>query len=277
MSRIRGGIGLLLGLLLGPAPAGPAWGRDLRDYGPSALLAPGESELKIFHNLYTQTEFFDEDGNRTDQGARSTWYTGTASLRWGWREGWNPGIELTVRHVKDRTRLPDFDSRSGLTAVTPNLQLLPSARVPSVTVRTGLRIPLRSDLEGDAREPFLDFEDPAWTLQLLHDRIVGPGLRLYLEAGSFLRIAGDDSQLTTPLKAIVNLEPGERWTLYVPLEVSPDWWGDGGGDYFTQAGIGGKLRPADGSAEVEVLWTAFPMGRNAGAGQTFNLGVRFVR
>jgi hypothetical protein len=73
-------LGILAAAALAAVP-GSGWTRDLRSYGPSTLLAPGESELKLFHNLYTQTRFFDDDGDRLDQGARSTWYTGTATLR----------------------------------------------------------------------------------------------------------------------------------------------------------------------------------------------------
>jgi hypothetical protein len=101
--------------------------------------------------------------------------------------------------------------------------------------------------------------------------------RLYLEAGGSVRMAGDASQLTTPFKAIVTWEPSPRWSLYVPVEIAPDWLGDSSGSFYSQAGLGGKVRPRRGDVELEALWTAFPAGRNAGAGQTFNLGVRFVR
>lgn len=280
---------LLLAVLLAASPARGAR-RDLREYSPSALLRPGESELKLFHNLYTQTEFFDDDGSRVDQteladedgdgvdqGVRSTWYTGTGTLRWGWRPRLNGVLEITVRAVKDETRRSDFDGRSGLTAFSPRVQLLPWNAVPSLTLQTGFRIPLGSELEGDGKRPFLDFADPFWTAQLLYDRSVSPSVRLYLEGGGFVRMSGDDSQLTTPVKAIFNYEPSAAWSLYLPAEISPDWLGDASGNYFTQVGVGAKLRPGDGATELEALWTVFPAGRNAGAGQTFNLGIRFVR
>ena len=258
------------------ATVAPAMSRDLRAYGPSTLLVPGESELKIFNNLYTQTAFFDDDGNRVDQGARSTWYTGTAALRVGWTPRVNAGVEITVRAVKDGTRLPDFQGRSGLTAVTPRLQFAPFSGTRWLTLQAGVRFPLGSDLEGDSRDPFLDFAHPAFVGQILCDHPLSGSFRLYAEVGGFARMAGDESQLTTPLKAIVNFEPSSRWTLYLPVEASPEWLGDSSGNYFTQVGLGGKIRPGTG-AELEALWTVFPMGRNAGAGQTFNVGIRFVR
>jgi hypothetical protein len=101
--------------------------------------------------------------------------------------------------------------------------------------------------------------------------------RLYLELGAFARLAGDGSQVTSPAKAILNWEPDERWTVYAPVEVAPDWLGDAAGNYYSQIGLGAKYRPGNGDSEIEVLWTTFPSGRNAGAGQTVNLGLRFLR
>lgn len=269
-------LGILAAAALAAVPS-PAGARDLRSYSPSALLAAGESELKIFNNLYTQTAYYDDDGNRVDQGARSTWYTGTAQLRVGWKPRLNPGIEMTVRAVKDETRYPDYWGRSGLTAVTPWVQVAPWTGARWLTVQTGVRFPLGSELEGDARDPFLDWAHPAAFGRLLIDRTVASGWRIYAEAGGSVRMAGDASQLTTPVKAILNWEPSARWSLYVPTEVAPDWLGDSSGSYYTQVGIGGKLRPRGESAELEGLWTIFPMGKSSGAGQTFNLGIRFVR
>jgi hypothetical protein len=269
-------LGILAAAGLAAVPA-PGWARDLRSYGPSTLLAPGESELKLFHNLYTQTRSFDDDGNRLDQGGRSTWYTGIATLRVGWRPRVNPGVDMTVRAVRDGTRPKDFRGRSGLTAVTPWVQVAPWDEARWLTVQTGIRVPLGSDLEGDARDPFLDFADPSWIARVLADVSLSPAWRAYLEAGGALRMAGDASQLTTPFKVILNWEPSARWSLYAPVEVAPDWLGDSSGNYYSQVGIGGKLRPRSGTAELEALWTVFPAGKSSGAGQTFNVGVRFVR
>jgi hypothetical protein len=277
MRRALGACSVLVAVLGAGGPRPTAAARDLRDYSPSTLLVPGESELKLFHNLYTQTRTFDDAGRRTDPGARSTWYTGTATLRVGWRPRANPGVDVTVRAVKDGTRLPSFDSRSGLTAISPWVQIAPLRSRPELTVRTGLRIPLGSELEGDGKRPFLDFADPAAFALLLRDAPLGSAFRLYLEGGGVVRIAGDASQLTSPARAILNLEPSGRWSLYVPAEMQRDWLGDAAGSWWAQTGLGAKLRPGDGSAELEVLWTAFVAGRSAGAGQTFNLGIRFLR
>jgi hypothetical protein len=40
-------------------------------------------------------------------------------------------------------------------------------------------------------------------------------------------------------------------------------------------GVGAKIRPAP-NLEIETIATVFPLGRNAGAGGTVNLGLRWV-
>jgi hypothetical protein len=258
-------------------PPPPAAGSDLRRTDGSALLPRGASELKLFHNVYTQTSYFDGSGHRTDQGGRSTWYTGTAALRLGWTDRANAGLEVTVRAVRDDTRPSDFATRRGLTAVSPRIQVIPLAGRPSLTLAGALRLPLGADLEGDSRDPFLDFGHPVASLTALQDLWISPTWRVHLEAGGALRMASDESQLGTPLLAMVHLEAFRRWTPYGTGQASRDWLGESGGDYGVQAGLGAKIYPGDGGAEIEVLWTTFPLGRNSGAGQTFNLGLRFVR
>ncbi|MGQ0723119.1 MAG: hypothetical protein ACT4PE_16330 [Candidatus Eiseniibacteriota bacterium] len=257
-----------------PRAAGSAGA--FRAHGASMLLAPGESELKLFHNLYTQTRTYDAGGRRSDPGPRSTWYTATAAVRRGWRPRVNVGLELTVRAVRDDTRLPDFRSRRGLTAVTPCVQAAVLEARPSFTLETGLRVPLAARLEGDERDPFLDFDEPVWSTKGFDEVGAGERIRIYAEAGARVRLAGDESQWTTPFKAIPGFAVTPRWKLELPLELSRDWLGASEGSYYVQGGVGVKgFVGAD--AELEVLWTTFPAGRRSGAGQTFNVGLRLVR
>ncbi|GJM44499.1 MAG: hypothetical protein DHS20C21_13410 [Gemmatimonadota bacterium] len=256
--------------------AAPGAARDFRSYTPSSLLAPGEWEIQTFHNVYTQTAFFDDNGKRTDSGARATYYTGLLAVTMG-RSGWNPGVDLVLRSVDDGAFAGGNASRTALSAVEPRVELTPFRRYPRLSVETGVRIPLGSDLEGDASRPFLDWDDPIWNTHIFFDQELGEQLFAYFEGGTQLRWdrGASDVQLTTPLKAILNLIPTERWTLYLPLEVAPDWIGDPRGNYYSQVGLGAKYRPVP-AVELETLGTVFPFGRNAGAGATLNLGIRII-
>ena len=48
---------------------------NLQAYTPSILLLPGQFEVKQFNNLYTQTAFFNEDGDKVNLNERPTYFT----------------------------------------------------------------------------------------------------------------------------------------------------------------------------------------------------------
>ena len=124
---------------------------------------------------------------------------------------------------------------------------------------------------------YLDFGDPVITGRLQHDRFHSPKFYGYYEFGGRLRLDrdADEAQLTTPLKAILHYIPANRVTLTLPLEIAPDWIGDGAGTFYTQVGVGAKYRLQP-NLELEAIGTIFPYGKNSGAGVTGNFGVRYV-
>jgi len=250
--------------------------RDLAFDSPAALLVPGETELKTFHNVYSQTAFFDDSGDRTDLGARQTWYTGELDVRRGLSPRVNARLDLFWKSVKDGTRPAGDDSRTELTALAPRVQVAPFRRAPSVVTEIGVEIPLAEDLNGAAGGPFLDYGEPVITLRVQHDRFHAPRIYGYYEVGARFRLGETDNrQITTPIKAIGHWLPKQWLTLTLPLEIAPQWIGDAAGSFYTQVGIGAKLRPAP-NFEIETIVTVFPFGRNAGAGGTVNLGLRWV-
>jgi hypothetical protein len=263
--------------LCGPllAAAGAA-ALDLADVTPSSLLQEGDIELKTFHSVYTQTSSFDADGTRRDE-PRSTYYTGILSMTAGTGGAWNPGVELTLRSVDNRAYPADTRTRTTLTAVAPRIRLAPFRSLPAVALETGVRIPVAHDLEGTDRVPYLDWADPVWITRLLWDLRLGGNWTAWAEAGTQLRadLGSGDAQLTTPVQVLWNWWPHRDWTVYVPLGIAPDWFGDARGHYWSQTGLGLKFRPA-GHVELEVLGTVLPAGRGAGAGTSVSVGMRLA-
>lgn len=249
---------------------------SLRALTPSALLEPGAWELQVFQNLYTQTELWNAAGERTDQGGRSTYFTAIVSAKRGWTSRANLGLDMLVKSVHDDRFADDRDARTAVTAVVPSFVVSPAPSLDRLAIETGVSIPAASDLDGADGRPFLDEGDVAWLLSVYCDLPLAERVLAYLQAGSVTRFADDGAQLTTPLLAFLNVYASDRWTITAPLEASIRWVRGGSEDWYAQVGIGAKFLVTP-SVELETIATVFPAGRNTGAGQTINLGVRVLR
>jgi hypothetical protein len=274
--------GIVLALLF----SGSVWAQEpprVRDLTPSTILAPGQWEAKLFTSVYTQNEFFDDEGERRDAGARSTYLTSILSLSRGAGERWNAGLEATLRGVRDESYPEDDRDRFAIASLAPKAKWAPWKSQPTLSVQGSLSIPIASDLSGGAAKPFLDFGDPVAGAQVFYDWRHSPGWLTYLEQGAFVRFAhvedgestGKDDAFTTASKAIANFYPTDAWTLYAAEELLFDWRRGAGPDWYFQSGLGVK-RAIGSSFEVEILGTMFPWGRNKGAGNTLGLGFRYL-
>lgn len=254
----------------------------LQAYTPSTLLRPGEIAIKQFNNLYTQTAFFNAYGKKVDDNRRSTFFTSITNVLYGLSRDVNVGFDLYVKSVRfdavSSSPLDVFEfassenARTALTSFAPKVKFSPLARLRSFSVQTLFLIPVGSMLEA---QPFLDFDEVQWWTQLFYDHMLSEQFLLYLESGYYFRF-GEDASFSTPTKAILNYYPSDRWIFYLATELAPAWDGLSWGSYFFQAGPGVKYQFAA-NLELEVLFTQFLMGKDNGAGVTYNLGFRWLR
>ncbi|MEZ5066843.1 MAG: DUF547 domain-containing protein [bacterium] len=259
------------------APAGdtglPA-ARDLAFDSPAALLLPGEWEIKTFHNVYTQTAYFDDDAKRVDVGARQTWYTGDVALRWGYRPRVNFQGGLVLRGLDDGTRaLADESSRFALSTIFLRAQVAPLTS-SDLVIETGVEVPLDGSLT--VEDSTIPLDVGAVTVRAQMDRFHRPDVYGYYELGIRAERREDGGDvLSFPAKAILHWVPQREVTLTLPLEIAPQRLDDGGFGMYTQVGVGAKFRPSP-RLELETIGTVFPFGYSAGAGWTANVGLRRV-
>ncbi len=265
---------LLLSLLLAlpaRAPAAGPW-----RHAPSALLGPGALELRIWGNLYTQTAYYDDSGARIDSQPRQTYATTTFTALWGWRPGIELGIAANLKAVRDATFPVGRTDRLALASIVPSVKLQPWAARERLALQVALFLPAARELGGGTESPFLDWGGPRLEVLLLYDRPMRESLWLYLEGGLHLRGGRGAEALLVPMQVALNWRLDPRWILYAPFELTPEFAGGGRSGYFSQLGLGSKLRLFP-RIELELLLTTFPAGRSAGAGQTANLGLRMWR
>ncbi len=267
--------------------SGPYGLANLQAYTPSTLLKIDEVEIKFFNNLYTQTAFFDDNGDKVDENRRSNFFTGIVNFLYGLDAPFNIGFDLYFRSVFiDPASGSTFNifkfqggpnARTAIAQIAPKVKFAPFRWLPSLAIQTSLLFPTANDLEGsEIGEPFLEREGMQWWTQLFYDLPLGSKFLLYLESDFFYRWHNEVNELRTPFKAILNFYPSTKWTVYLPTEYTPTWDGGSVSSYFIQVGLGLKYQLFQ-SLELETLYTTFPIGKNGGAGQTYNFGIRYIR
>lgn len=261
---------------------------NLQAYTPSTLLKPGQIEVKVFNNLYTQTAFYNSDGDRQDQNGRSTFFTGIGNFLYGINSNFNVGFDLYFRSVRnDASSSSAFsvfnfgsgtNSRYAFSQIGPKLKISPFSGLRNLSFQTTFLVPLTSNLDGrdGSGQPFLDVNGTQWWTQVFYDQPFKDNFLVYFEGGLLFRFDSPFDDFYTPLKAILNYYPSQRWTVYAPAEFTSFWKDQTVNAWYGQLGLGTKYQFTS-NFELEVLYTNFVAGKSQGAGQTFNLGFRIIR
>lgn len=258
-------------------------------YVVSSTIKKGETETKIFNNLYTQSV-----GDEAS-GGRSTFFTAQVSSLYGVTDYFNAGVELRYRRVLN-DGLPsssvdvfganDQNFRQGITTIGPKIRWAPVPKWSNFSIQSTLWIPLESDLEGVSPDQngqggkiFADWNSPTFWTQFFNDFSLGSNFSLFTEVDFLWEDLGgndeDFNRISTPGTLIVSYFPNPNTTVYALGGFSPYLQEEF--DYFYQAGAGLKYQFSR-KFELEVLYTHFRnqfLLDNDGKASTINFGIRF--
>jgi uncharacterized protein DUF547 len=260
---------------------------NLQAYTPSTLLKPGQIEVKLFNNLYTQTTFFDENSKKKDQNSRSTYFTGIINSLYGISSDFNVGLDLYIKSVRNDSESSspfslfefssDANARTALAQVGPKIKISPFKSFRNLAFQSTFLIPLQSDLDGNESDnsPYLDVDGTQWWTQVFYDYSIDHDFLLYLESGLFFPFDSETEDFFTPIKVFINYYPSQDWTIYFPVEFTSFWKEGSISAHYSQLGLGGKYQ-LNSNFELEILYTKFIFGKSKGAGATYNFGIRFI-
>ena len=260
-------------------------GNNAARYVVSSTIPQGSTETKIFNNLYTQTTPTDGADERT----RSTFFTTNVQFLYGLNPRLNVGFDLKYRRVSNGlaadSRFAVLDSdpsgfRQGVTGLGPKIRYAPFAQLENFSIQSTFWLPVGSDLEGTADQPFIDWNGAIWFTQVFNDFPIGNNFSVFTEVDlTWEDIGATDTghlnRFSTPVTGIFSYFPNPKTTLYALGSYAPFWQSDF--DYFAQAGVGAKYQVTP-NFELEVLYTAFTNGflRSVeGEASTVNFGIRF--
>lgn len=268
---------------------------NIQLYTPSVLFQTGQWEYKFFNNLYTQTKGFDTKGNISEYNSRGTYFTSINQFLYGVSSKINVGADVWIKSVRidsvnsSPAAILKFENshgaRTAVAAAGPKIKIAPFGKIPNLSVQSAFLIPVANDLEGKSNgKPFLSNDSYLLLTQIFYDKPLGAKYKLFFQFAPWIyykkeRTAHtiDKWNYTNPVDVFFCFFPTKLITFYFQEEFWPTFGSNGISSFFRQEGIGLKVQIIKGLMEAELLYTKFTMGKNAGAGETFNLGIRFIR
>ncbi|MDQ3142732.1 MAG: DUF547 domain-containing protein [Bacteroidota bacterium] len=260
-------------------------------YSPSVLLKTNQWELKHFNNLYTQTANFDEAGKRNENVMRATYFTSINQFLIGFSSKLNIGLDVWFKSVRiDAKSSSPFSifkfednshSRTAITNLGPKIKFVPIKKFQRLSIQSTFLFPIASDLEGTSNsKPYLSAHSYFFINQLFYDQPINSKIQLFFQVAPWLSFTENNHSIkigiATPVSAFLSYFPTNRWTFYFQNEFYPTYGKTGSSSYFLQQGMGIKYQLIKGIMELESLYTRFTLGKNSGAGETYNFGIRII-
>ncbi len=268
-------------------------GSNIQNLTPSKLIGKRQWDIKLFNNLYTQTESTFE----SEDGIRQNFFTSTLEVFTGVSDSKrvNLGIIAEYRANGRDFELGDgsFERRntSGLTSIAPSIKFVPFKRVGNFSILSSLSIPLISQ-EQDDNGVFLDQDGFTWQNRFFYDyTFPGKKWQLFTEINSEYNFGEDavqdangitvegsfaNNSLRLTPGVFLSYFPSSKFTVLVlGQHTELIDLGNNFSQNFTALGGGAKYQLTK-ELNVEALYTNFVRGRDTGLGETFNIGLRAV-
>ncbi|PCJ83864.1 MAG: hypothetical protein COA57_10265 [Flavobacteriales bacterium] len=265
-------------------------GVNIQNYTPSVLLKEGQSEVKWFNNLYTQTQGFDMIGKTVNYGSRGSYFTSVFQFMTGVSTKLNIGAEVWLKSVRNDEigssafKLLKFESdsnsRTAISYFGPKVRFTPVKKLQRFSVQSTWLFPYEQDQEGTKAKPYLSEDRHIWITEFFYDKPLTEKIQLFSRLSTWVYFDKKferQTYISSPASMFLSWFPNKIFTIYGMVEFWPTYGNNLFSSYFLQSGVGGKYQVIKGVLELEILYTDFLVGKNSGNGKTFNLGVRMLR
>ena len=145
-------------------------GSVIQNLTPSKLIGKGQWDIKLFNNLYTQTESTFEN----EDGIRQNFFTSTLEAFTGVSDNRRVNLGAILEY---RANARDFilennsvvrRNTSGLTSIAPAIKIVPFEKVGNFSILSAFSIPL-IESELDDNGVFLDQKGFTWQNRFFYD------------------------------------------------------------------------------------------------------------
>lgn len=268
----------------------------LQQYTPSVLMSKGQYQARIFNSLYTQNKVRNDNGNLIKLDERQSFLVNNLGLLYGVSANarFNIGFEINVstgKYADASTGIfnvfsSDFEhSVTLISSIGAIVKFLPFKNIERLSVQSTFQVPIDGERLESPR--FVNHNRYTWFTQLFYDKNFSTKFNIFFEADLLYRFKAEETQgnfFRVPLGVILSYFPDNKWTAYIGIQHAAAYGtliglGEqkfGRLRWFTQLSAGVKYQITP-EFELELSSGSFLWSKNDGAGQTFNLGIKFLK
>lgn len=250
-------------------------------------------ELKLFNSLYTQTSYYNKNGQQSEKGHdyRATFFASNFRASYGLNHWATIGLSVSAGSMlldtqsKNATKVfafknDGFSHRTAIGYISPQLTfLLKNNKEKGLNTawKTIIRIPVANDLDGSqGGKGYYGFDGYTISNYFLLDKKFGQNFTLYMQSGlvgSIPKNQLQQGQLYSPVELIFSYFPKHNYGIY----INKEWIFGSNGKFIYSGKFGGGAKfLLSHNFEIELAYTNYYTGLNQGAGENVGLGLRLL-
>ncbi len=278
---------------------------NAQTYNPGTLLRKGKIDVTLFNSVYTQDK---SNWLGTDySGFRETFYSTLLQFTLGTSKNARINLGLDV-NIKSNARSSDStysslteplnfsntdSSRFGVTSIGLRIKIAPFKGNDNFSLQSTFLFPTIehpegfSDPSGANNLYWAEWDRYVWWNQFFYTKSFGTKFQLFTEVDLLFRFASNPDQISfldMPTSIFLSYFPAKKLTIYAMAQYVPRFTSNTNPAETTDwvissnyTAVGGGLKyQLSKKIQLEFLYTNFVNATNAGLGESFNLGIKFL-
>ncbi|MFB6307425.1 MAG: hypothetical protein ABEH43_10655, partial [Flavobacteriales bacterium] len=158
--------------------------------------------------------------------------------------------------------------------IGPVISFIPDQQFNNFVIESTLLISISDKDKMDMNLPFVGINSDYWITDFKANFELSQKWWLFTQFSPWITFTEDGRRTSTPIDIFLSYYPLSEIGFFIQNQVWPTFSGNQSvSNYFLMSGGGIKLNLLNN--KLELSYNNFWMGKNSGAGETFNLGLKF--
>lgn len=265
--------------------------QNLLNYTPAVTLKPQQFSYRFWNLLYTQKALYTNDGVKFMTRERITFFTSQHQFQYGVSKRLNLEADVWLKSVRvdlpknsplQVYRFTSTDSaRTALAYVGAGIRWRPGQKNQRLSIGSKFLVPIVRNLESqNLVQPFLSEDHFWWINAIYYDHYAGDNLYALFEMGAWISIPKNISALSPmtrfPFCGKLSYFASQVISTHIHAGFTLTTQGQTNG-YWGNLGPGLRWQVAPRVLELIGEYQKYVIGKNQGAGETFNFGIRWLK